>query len=380
MRIVQIGLYPVSSKCIQGGVEASVYGLAQELSKVHEVHAFDLPRINGECGVEKDGLVIVHRYRNPGKKQFQVAGMVKVIAEEITSLRPDVCHIHGTGLFSWLMFRRLRRESMKVMTTVHGLVLIEKRNQLKKRFSLKCLSQYVYQGWVEKHFLSLLKIAVVDTEYVRDMVNRYPIGKKPEMVVIPQGISEDYYSMHCSSDSNVILSVGAFGERKGHLLTLQAFEKLRREGVCARLVIVGTIATPSYYESMLRFINLSDFKNDIIVIPNIAYEELKMIYASSHVFALHSEEESQGIVFAEAMAVGLPVVATRVGGVPFVVKDGESGLLSEYAEVNAFSKSIKKLFLDKQLWESMSQRAKETAMAYRWATIVDRITDLYQRL
>ena len=47
MRIVQIGAYPVSSDCIGGGVEASVYGLAQEQSLAHEVHVFDVPRIGG---------------------------------------------------------------------------------------------------------------------------------------------------------------------------------------------------------------------------------------------------------------------------------------------------------------------------------------------
>ena len=62
-RIVLVGSYPLTGNCICGGVESSVFGLAQELSKIHEVNVFDLPRIGGLNTVEK-GEIFVNRYSN----------------------------------------------------------------------------------------------------------------------------------------------------------------------------------------------------------------------------------------------------------------------------------------------------------------------------
>ena len=105
--------------------------------------------------------------------------------------------------------------------------------------------------------------------------------------------------------------------------------------------------------------------------------ELKKIYEASRVFVLHSEEESQGIAFAEAMATGMPVVATKVGGVPFVVTDGATGLLSDYGDINAFAENIKRLLLDLQLWHDLSDASVMSSESYHWKGINDRIMALY---
>lgn len=377
MRIVQIGAYPVSSDCIGGGVEASVYGLAQEQSLAHEVHVFDVPRIGGRKAVDKEGSVIVHRFCNTGKRQYQTARQVASMAQEICELRPDVCHVHGTGLFSWMMFRTLKSQGQKMIVTVHGLIRVEKRNQLKKHITAKRLFQCLYQSRVERRFLTHLPLAIVDTEYVRGMVSRYPIRKKPVMYVVPQGIDEDFFLMKCATDSSVILSVGAIGSRKGHLLTLRAFELLREEGVDARLVIVGTVAEQAYLEQLQAALANSKFRESVQLYTNLPVENLKQLYKEAHLFVLHSEEESQGIVFAEAMATGLPIVSTHVGGIPYVVMSRKNGLLTRYGDVKAFADAMACLMTDRNKWMGMSDASRELAQDYHWSVISEKILRIY---
>lgn len=380
MRVVQIGSYPLSPDCIFGGVEASVFGLAQQLSRTMEVHVFDLPRHDGEVGVGNDGNVIVHRFRNEGKRQIATSRKVKAIAKEIETLRPNICHIHGTNLFMWLMYRRLTLLGLRTVVTVHGLARVEKRNQLKNRFTIKRIIQFLYQGRAEMKLLSCIPIAIVDTEYVREMVNHYPIRKKPEMRVVPQGINEDFFFMNCSSGSHTFLSVGAIGERKGQMLTLKAYEQVRQTGLDAKLVFVGPVANRSYYEALKEAIGSSEFTNDIRLSVDLTGEELRQRYTEANVFVLHSEEESQGIVFAEAMAVGLPVVATRVGGVPYVVREGVTGLLSDYGDVASFANNMTKLMSDKLQWQSMSRNSKQMSDRYHWFSIADKVFEIYQSM
>lgn len=376
-RIVQIGAYPIDPNKVFGGVEASVFGLAQAQSVDAEVHVFDLPRMSGGCGIEQFGGVVVHRFNNPSNRQVATVRLVKDIAEEIVSLHPEVCHIHGTGAFSWLMYRALTREGMNVVVTVHGLARVEKRNALKKSFSIKRLCQYLYQGWVERRFLSSVPIAIVDTEYVREMVMRYPLRKIPKMYVVSQGIDEEYFKLNCSTESKMFLSVGSIGERKGHLYTLRAFERLRRKGVDAELVIAGVISNGSYYDRLKTGIENSEFAKDIKLYVDLPNDSIKELYQKAHVFVLHSEEESQGIVFAEAMAAGMPVVATKVGGVPYVVKDGKTGLLANYADIVPFADNMKRLMTDAQLWNTMAAAAKSEAKVFRWDKIASRVSEIY---
>lgn len=379
-RVVQIGPYPQSADCIRGGVEASVYGLAQEQGKSMDVHVFDLPRMEMNNAVKREGNVIVHRYNNPGKRQASVSLQVGKMIQEIKALNPDICHIHGTGLFAWLMYRGLTKEKLTVIVTVHGLIRVEKRNQLKARFSLKRFVQYLYQGTVEKKLLRQLPIAIVDTEYVKQMICRYPIRRKPRMCVIPQGINKDFFSLNCSQESRILLSVGAMGSRKGHLISLEAFERLRQEGIDAELIVAGTIAEQTYYDRIIQFVSRSDYKDSIHVKIDLPQQELQELYEKAHLFVLHSEEESQGIVFAEAMATGMPVVSTNVGGVPYVVRHNISGLLSEYGDIQMFKENIKAILENKKMWQSMSMESKRYADAYQWQVINKKIVELYQSI
>ena len=198
------------------------------------------------------------------------------------------------------------------------------------------------------------------------------------MHVVPQGISEEYFTLNCSFDSKVFLSVGAIMERKGHLMTLKAFEKLREAGVDARLVIAGVVASQSYLRQLKEAIRESKCREDVTLYTDSSDEEIRALYKQAHVFVLHSEEESQGIVFAEAMAAGLPIVSTSVGGVPYVVGHGNTGLLSNYGDVEAFAENMRCMMNDNEKWQSMSKASKVDSHCYHWTNINSSIMQLYR--
>ena len=384
MRIVQIGPFPTDPKCIRGGVESSVYGLAIEQAKSHEVHVFDFPRFNQPDIVEEINSVFVHRYTNTGKYNVSAITRLEEILRDVEALKPDYIHIHGTGEISAKPYLYLKKQGYKVLLTVHGILFVEKRNLLRKKFSLKALYQFFTQTKVECNVLSKADKIIVDTEYVavqlRDMHKKGMIKKLPEMHVIPQGINAIYLTLNSKPVDKTLLVIGSISERKGHLFTIKAFEKVCAAIPDARLIIAGVLSEKHYYDAIVNYIASSPYKDNIQLLVNLPQEELYSLYEKGQIFALHSQEESQGIVFAEAMAVGLPVVATNVGGVPYVVKNNECGLLSDYSNVDDFAKNLISMLSDKDLYSRISQYNKTEAINYKWSTISDKIIDLYKKL
>jgi glycosyltransferase involved in cell wall biosynthesis len=299
------------------------------------------------------------------------------MVRDIVALGPEVCHVHGTNAFSKDMYYALQHHGITMMLTVHGIAKEEKKQALLRKTSLKALYQYIVQSRDERELLEVAPKIIVDTAYVEDKLIAYGLKHEPQMHVIPQGIDETYYSIKCNPNSNQILCVGAIAPRKGHIYTVEMFNSLRAKGIYARLRIIGSLADKGYYEQLQQKIAESKYKAEISLEANLPREELLKAYAEAKLFVLHSREESQGIVFAEAMATGLPVVATKIGGIPYVVADGRSGLLCPYGNVDVMAQNAELLLTDDAQWKEYSKEAREIAKGYSWGDIANRILRLY---
>ena len=103
--------------------------------------------------------------------------------------------------------------------------------------------------------------------------------------------------------------------------------------------------------------------------------------SASDVLLLPSEQESFGLAALEAMACEVPVVASRVGGVPEVVTDGETGFLSAVGDVDKMAEDAARLLLDKDLRVEMGRAARESAVSrYRTDLVIPQYIDFYHRV
>lgn len=109
-------------------------------------------------------------------------------------------------------------------------------------------------------------------------------------------------------------------------------------------------------------------------------EDIPRILAALRVFVLPSANEGMGRVLVEAMAAGVPVVATRVGGIPSVVADGECGLLVEPGDVAGLAGAIGKLLADPSLARRMGAAGRRRAAAYSVESMVERLDALYREI
>jgi len=385
MKIIQVGIFPLDTSYIKGGVEASVYGLVREQAKTDKVYVIDLPRqIFSEDKTELIEEIEVFRYANKRKKNSGIIMRIYSIFKKIKQIKPDICHIHGTSPFNFLLLSLLKLNKIKTIITVHGLSHIEKRNQFKNNKTLYLFAKYFFHSFFEFLILFFVKRVIVDTKYVENEIENYrrqwKIWRKPDCLIIPQGIDKRYFDIQNNHNTeNNILSVGALNKRKGRLLLLDTMKIVNEKVPEAKLTIIGIKSDEEYYKEMLEKINTLHLKDVVTIKTDVYFDELFEYYLKSTIFALHSEEESQGIVFCEAMAAGLPIVATNVGGIPYVVNHNVNGLLSTYLDVDSFANNIIILLQNKEKRENISSQNKIDAHKYSWETIKNAVMIEYKK-
>lgn len=383
MRIIQIGPFPLDPMLIRGGVEASIYGLSVELAKDNELKVFDIPRFSNTVDtIENLNNFQVYRFYSPYNRNIFTLTRIITFLKLIKEIKPDICHLHNSSFFTLVLFVLLRVNRIKTIVTVHGLLHIEKANIFRKNKSLINLLKYVQQSLTEFMLLDLMSVVIVDTQYVSDEIDKYKRGfkifRKPICKIIPQGINPVFFQIKRKDiEKSKLLSVGAISRRKGHVVLIESIRLLKDRGIDVNLVIIGVKSETNYFNLLIQKIEEYNLQSHVSVLTDLPFEEIISHYADSEIFVLHTQEESQGIVFCEAMAVGLPIVSTRVGGVPWVVENNVNGLLCDFGNYEQFADNILIALNESRRF---TQNNIQKAFNYDWMLIGNEILSVYQLL
>ena len=379
--VVMVGPFPERPSLIRGGVQASVYGLARALSRrsVARVSVLSLPvKAAAEATVttQTEGGIEVTRLTIPYKFFASIIVHLPLAMRKIRRLHRPIVHVHGTGLFQASLLALLRLKRIPVVWTLHGITEKEAWQRYREHRTAANFLRHRLYRLVERFSLRISPVLIFDTPYVLAEVP--PTGN--DVHVIPQGIfTEEFAGLprEPRDPPPLVLSLGVLSLRKGHHLTLEAFARVKAEVPAARLVIAGTVTDPNYHrhlQARTRELGLGDSVDILVDLPR---HEIVALLGRGHVFALHSQEESQGIALCEALAAGLPVVATRVGGIPHVVEDGKSGILVPYGDVPGFAEAIIELLSDPTRHARMAGHARASATRFDWDTIAGQMEWVY---
>ena len=155
------------------------------------------------------------------------------------------------------------------------------------------------------------------------------------------------------SASCKLLFVGVDWQRKGGEIAFETFLALEEMGIQAELTICGCVPPKHFIHERMKVISFLD-KND----PQ-QYRQMEQLYQEADFFLLPTRNECYGIVFCEANAYGLPVITTRTGGVPEVVRDGENGFtLVRGARGDAYARVIASIYEDEQAYSNLVKSSR----------------------
>jgi glycosyltransferase involved in cell wall biosynthesis len=219
-----------------------------------------------------------------------------------------------------------------------------------------------------------------------DLLTQIRVPMRHDRIVfIPNPVNIDAVSNHSreepdhpwlrQKDKPVIVSVGRLAKQKNFALLLKAFGIVRRT-MDARLVIVGEGPERKHLEGLIHELGSED-----ISLPGYSDNPWRTM-ARADVFVLPSEEEAFGLVLVEAMACGVPIIATDAmgGGPRSVLKNGQYGILVPSGDVEALADAILKILSSKDLHDHLTFAGQQRCQAFRPETIARQWFSFIERL
>lgn len=173
-----------------------------------------------------------------------------------------------------------------------------------------------------------------------------------------------------------ILFVGRPEKRKGLEYAIRAYARVKEQRPDTRLIIVGA-GKFGRYERKVRALKLAD----VVFCGFAPYEDLPRYHQTADVFCAPATGfESQGIVLLEAMASGLPIVASNIDGYAGVLTHGVEGLLVLPGDEEGLAEALLALVDDASMRRQMGERARQRAEEFGWQRVSQQILSYYERL
>jgi phosphatidylinositol alpha-mannosyltransferase len=176
-----------------------------------------------------------------------------------------------------------------------------------------------------------------------------------------------------------ILYVGRLDKRKGFRHLLRAFPYIKEKVPDARLIVVGAF-DDSDKAPFIRYARANGLRS-VHFVGYVSRADLPRYYRTADLFCAPSTGfESFGIVLLEAMAAGLPIVASNIAGYRLVLTDGEEGRLVAPEEPTAIAEACVQLLSNPELRGCMGERGRLTAAQYDWTYIATQVLAYYHEL
>lgn len=365
---MKIALVSPYDWAVSGGVNNHIAHLAEQyLALGHQPHIV-APGVkqpaDGICPVTIIGRPIPLRVSGSVARitlSLRTAGRVRdLLAEQ----RFDVVHVHEPFM-PQLPIQFLRYSTAVNVGTWHA--------------ARESNFFYVYGRRLIKRWAAKLDGKIAVSQAAVRHVERYFPGYYN---VIPNGVDVEHYGRDVEPlpefmDGKLnVLFVGRPEKRKGLRYLIRAFVGVQRVLPESRLIVVGA-GRFDRYESAVRNARL----HDVVFRSHVPFAELPRYHHSAHVFcAPNTGFESFGLVLLEAMAAGLPIVASNIDAFAAVVTHGVEGLLVRPEDPQALADAIIELLRDPDRRARMGARGRDRAQFYSWDRVSQQVLSYYERL
>jgi glycosyltransferase involved in cell wall biosynthesis len=354
-RIAILSNYPRDHASFGTGVETATASLLEGLRPYQRRFEFHIVAGTNHAASdsveERDGywFHFLGTPKNPLARPRLPLRVIKAY-KELKRIEPAVVHCHDNMA---LALAAVLAGYPRIFT-VHGI----KRHEAGKRTGLDFYSAHVdavLERFVHRQFDSFIFVS----RYARETVGRWRRAYS-----IPNAAGTRFFqaAAHPDLDQPTVVFVGTLEPLKRPDDLLLAHQELRRQFPRLESIFCGEFQTPGYsrrIHDMIRKHNIEGVRFE----GRVGQARLSELFSHAIALVLPSSQENAPMVIAEAMAAGLPVVATRIGGIPDMVRDGENGLLYTAGDTSGLASCIRRLLLEPGEQSRLGDQARATARA-----------------
>jgi glycosyltransferase involved in cell wall biosynthesis len=299
------------------------------------------------------------------------------VGSQFISAKFDIIHFNSDPTWkngSSLLIRFAKVGRARTVLNIHGIPQLERRAE-------QWPDSVSFRNWLSTlNYCKLADRVVVNSEFMRDNVIAWYRLNSDKVVVIPNGVDLKMFS---SSNDRVflegdpsILYVGHLSGLKGVDILIHAVAKLRFEFPKIKLHLVGN-------GNAARFAALSKdegIEKSVIFHSWTKPSMIPSYYKSADICVFPSRHEGFGIVILEAMASGVPVIASDIPSFREIISNGFDGRLFKSQDIDALTKEVAALYRDPNLGKELAHNAFEKVTKYSWDRIAEKYLSLYKYL
>ena len=347
-----------------GGAETHINYLSKELSKLG-CKVEILTSLYNKKLPKSENINSVLIKRIPVSHTFYHTPITPNLFDVLMKEDYDIIHVHYSGPYSPELssFVSLIRDKPMIITH-HGIGYGS---------GLKGFLEKVYYITLWNFVLSTVKKIIIPTSMYLDDLKKH----RKKCIVIPNGVDLKEFVKQKSknkSKEKIVLFVGKLLVYKGLDILLEAMKK-----VDAKLVIVGH-GDETYYKKLVKKMRLD---NKVMFLKDLERKKLIEIYKRCDVLVLPSIRKTEvfGIVLIEGMASGKPVIGSRIGGIPEIIKNGKNGLLVPPEDSDSLIDAINYILNNPKKSKKMgSYGQKLCKLKYDWKVIAKKTFEVYNEV
>lgn len=298
------------------------------------------------------------------RPQYYSSQLIKDIFQEGS----DVLHIHDFSQIP-LLFSLLRKVKSPAVLSPH------KFDEILPNFSFPFGKKLL--NWTFHYISKKISRFIVDTPQNKSILMK--MGTPEEKIALIQ-LNLDYLKMSSikRNEEDIILTIGRYAPHKGLHILVDAARVILNKYPHIKFYLVGTIFDKDYYQLLQE--KSKGLEGNIYLTGPLKEEEFANLFARAKVFIFPSIQDTHGLVNFEAMAAGIPVIATTVEStIPFI-QDGINGILIPPDNVSFLVESIVNLWDNKEKRTLLVKNGKEMAKRYFWQKFSQEIIKIYQNV
>lgn len=378
MKLAMLGTYPVDGNIniINGGLEAVVVNIVKGLTRYNDI---EMHIITASHCIDKNQDIVlngINIHAVPLDRKFGnitfYSSVIKRLHGKIKQITPDIIHTHELGYYT---LAALRSGHKKVVVSTHGIANTNKgigcdiadkiRRYLRYCIYIKCLNK--------------AENIIVNSPYIKEYISRF--GKK-NIYELDNPVSDIFFNMNNKlEEEQRILFVGHICEAKGIMTSLQSLNILKKVFGKIKFILAGPIVDRNFYLQATKYVEKNGLDSVVNFLGRLDENNLKEEYDKASIVILPSNQDVAPLAVLQAMAAGKAIVASNVGGMPYIIDDRINGFLIAPKNHIALAKKISSLIEDADLRKQFGNNAMKKVLGHNRINIItDKLYKIYEEV